>query len=207
LLASGLCGCADTGQERLRLLTEDGVFLYGRGDYENARQSFECALKLKPDDPALLYNVGQCYDRQGAAPRAEQAYQECLQADPNHAPCRHALAVLLLRGGRRKDADDLVEGWLTREPKRADAYALDGWRLRQDGDLLQAQGRLQQALDLDPRNVRALVEMGILYEALERPARALDLYDRALAAEPHQPEVAERAARLRAQGVGRPLPD
>jgi Tfp pilus assembly protein PilF len=206
-LAAGLAGCADTGQERLLMLTEDGLFLYGQGDYDKARQSFECALKLKADDPDLIYDVGQCFDRQGAAARAEQYYKDCLGVAPNHAACRHALAVLLLRGGRRREADELIEGWLAREPKRADAYVEDGWRLRQDGELLQAQGRFQQALDLEPHNVRALIEMGILYENLERPARALDLYERALRLDPHQPEVAERVGRLRARRVGRPLPD
>jgi tetratricopeptide (TPR) repeat protein len=125
----------------------------------------------------------------------------------NHARCHHALAVLLLRQGRRQEADNLTADWLAREPKLADAYVEDGWRLRQNGDLLAAQGRFQQALDLDPHNVRGLVEMGILYEDLSRPTRALDLYQQALRLDPQQPDVAERVSRLRAQGVGQPLPD
>jgi len=202
-----LAGCADTNQERLQLLSEDGVFLFKKGDYDNARQSFEAALKIQPDDQALMYNVGQCYDRVGNAEKAEKVYKDLLGAYPNHAPCRHALAVLLFRQGRRKEADDMVDGWLASQPRRADAYVEDGWRLRQDGDLLQAQARLQQALNLEPQNVRALVEMAILYEVLGRPSRALDLYDRALKLDPQQPEVAEHAGQLHAKGLSRPLPD
>jgi tetratricopeptide (TPR) repeat protein len=207
LMTASLSGCADENQERLRAFSANGLDLFERGDYDHARLCFESALKLKPDDPDLLYDIGQCYDRRGDAKQAEQFYNDCLGVAPNHAPCHHALAVLLLRQGRRQEADNLIEGWLAREPKLADAYVEDGWRLRQDGDLLAAQGRLQQALDLDPHNVRGLIEMGILYEELSWPARALDAYQQALRLDPNQPEVAQRIVRLKAQGVGQPRPD
>jgi Tfp pilus assembly protein PilF len=207
LVLAGLAGCADTAQERMQQFNEDGVFLFRQGQYEAARQSFEAALRLKPEDAGLLYNLGQCHDRLGEAPKAEPLYKQCLEEAPNHAPCRHALAVLLLRQGRRSEADEMIEGWLAREPKLADAYVEDGWRLRQDGSLPEARGRLQQALQLDPHNTRALVEMGLLYEILERPSHALDLYERAIQQDPDQPEVRERVRLLRDRGVGKPLPD
>jgi Tfp pilus assembly protein PilF len=206
-MLAGLVGCADTVQERVQQFNEDGVFLFRQGQYDAARLSFEAALRLKPEDSGLLYNVAQCHDRQGDAPKAEQLYKQCLEEAPNHAPCRHALVVLLLRQGRRAEADEMIEGWLAREPKLADAYVEDGWRLRQDGNLMEAQGRLQQALELEPRNRRALVEMGLLDEVLERPSRALDLYQRALQQDPDQPEVRERVRLLQSRGVTKPLPD
>jgi tetratricopeptide (TPR) repeat protein len=99
-----------------------------------------------------------------------------------------------------------VEGWLAREPKLAEAYALDGWRLRQDGQLEEAEGRLQQALHLDPHNVRALVELGRLFEHTEFPERALVLYEWALRVSPKDEEIAERVNLLRRKGVGKPKP-
>jgi Tfp pilus assembly protein PilF len=200
-------GCETASQDRVRQFNEDGVYLFERGEYGSARESFEVALQLQPKDAGLLYNTGQCYDRQNDAAKAEQFYQRCLQENANHAPCRHALAVLLFRSGRGNDADNMIEDWLTREPKRADAYVEDGWRLRQAGELTQAEARLQQALDLEPRNIRALTEMAILFEVLQLPERAAVLYERVLAEDPHQPAVAERLNSLRAKKVGKPLPD
>jgi Flp pilus assembly protein TadD len=113
----------------------------------------------------------------------------------------------MYRSSRRADADRLIEGWLAQEPKLSDAYVEDAWRLRQDGDLLAAEGRLQQALDLDAKNPRALVEMGILFELMERQDRALVLYERALALDPRQPEVTERVNLLHARNVPPPRPD
>jgi Tfp pilus assembly protein PilF len=208
LLAScWLGGCETPGQDRARPFNEDGVYLFQHHDYGNARESFEEALKHQPKDPAILYNVGQCYDRQNNTAKAESFYKQCLEQDANHAPCRHALAVLSFRTGHAKEAEQLIEDWLAREPKRADAYVEDGWRLRQEGELNQAQARLQQALDLDPRNVRALTEMGVLYEVLQMPERALALYQRVLKEDPRQTEVAERLNVLRQKKVGKPLPD
>src|SRR5262249_22150159 len=134
-------------------------------------------------------------------------YKRCLEEDANHAPCRHALAVLLYRTGRRAEADHMIEDWLVREPKRAEAYVEDGWRLRQEGELTHAQARLQQALDLDATNVRALTEMALLFEVLGLPERAAVLYQGVLTADPRQPAVAERLNLLRAKKVGKPLPD
>lgn len=207
LLVLVLAGCADTNQERFRLLSEDGLFLFRQGDYEQARESFASALRLKPDDPDLIFNLGQCYDRLGQGEKAERCYRDCLSLAADHPAAHHALVVLLLRQGRRAEADALIDGWLARSPQQADPYVEDGWRLRQDGDLLAAQGRFQQALALNPRHVRALIELGLLYEQLGWPARALELYQRAWQLQPEQPELAARIQQLQAQGVGRPLPE
>src|SRR5438445_7240786 len=195
LAAAALCGfagCETASQERVRQYNADGVHLFQQGNYQDARESFALALELQPEDAALCYNLGQCCDRLGDTVRAEQHYLQCLQRSTNHADCRHALAVLLYRTGRKTEATSMIEDWLTRQPNLADAYALDGWRLRQDNALPDAQGRLQQALALDPHNVRANVELGILYEAINLPERSAVLYQRALAQNPNQSELAAR---------------
>lgn len=202
-----LGGCAETVQDRVREYNEDGLHLYRQGAYAKAAESFEAALALAPGDPALLYNAGQCHDRAGDAARAEHYYAACLARAPNHAACRHGLASLLVRQGRQAEARQMADAWLAAEPRLASAYALDGWLSHQAGDLPRAQGRLQQALELDPRDNRALVELGLVYEALGRPERALVLYESALQQGADQPEVAQRIKRLREQGVKPPRPD
>src|SRR5260370_20198274 len=144
VLALCLVGCESASEERLRDYNQDGVYLFQRGDYAAARESFQAALTLKPNDPALLYDLGECYDRLGDTAKAERCYSQCLLEAPNHADCRHALASLLVRVGRKGDAAHLIEDWLAREPRLAAAYAEDGWVWHQAGDLPRAQARLQQ---------------------------------------------------------------
>jgi Tfp pilus assembly protein PilF len=207
LLALLAGACAQTTHERLRELNEDGVHLYEQGSFDHARETFQLALSLQPGDPHLLYNLGRCHDQLGHLERAEQIYRQCLQAAPDHAECRHALVVLLAGHGRRPEAGQLVQTWLARDPRRASPYVEDAWLLLQDGDLLSARGRLQQAVRLEPRNSQALAELGRLYERLNYPDRAVVMYERALEANPHQPEVARQVSLLRSQGVGRPRPE
>jgi tetratricopeptide (TPR) repeat protein len=201
-------GCAATlSEDKVRDYSEDGLYLFQRGKYRDARESFEAALALRPEDPGLLYNIGECHDRLGNAPKAEQCYRQCLQQSPNLAECRHALVVLLVRSGRQPEAVQVVHAWLASEPKLAAAYVEDGWLYHQGGDLPKAQGRLQQALDLEPHNVRALTEMGLVYEAMQRPDRALTLYERALEGDPKQLEITDRVNYLLTKGAGRPHPE
>jgi tetratricopeptide (TPR) repeat protein len=207
VLGCCLTGCNAPRDERVHEYNADGVHLFAHGAFPEAQETFQAALALKPDDAGLLYNLGECCHRQGALQQAERYYDDCLRHDANHVPCRFARAALLLQMGRRAEAERSAQDWLKAEPKNANAFALDGWFLHQAGDLPQAQARLQQALELDPRNQRALIELGLLYEAMQRPDRALVLYERIAADDPGQQEVAKRLKELKANGVAKPQPD
>jgi tetratricopeptide (TPR) repeat protein len=201
------CIPALQNSELVTQYNEDGVLLFERGDYVHAQQSFEAAQKLAPDDSAILYNLAQCSDRQGDSRNAEILYRECLLRAPNHGACRHSLAQLWVRSGRQVDAERMIEDWLIREPKLSGPYAEDGWLWHLRGDLPKAHSRLQSALQIDPRDVRALTELGQVYEELQRPDRALVLYQRILEVNPRQPEIARRIDELKAQGVIPPKPE
>jgi Flp pilus assembly protein TadD len=205
-LALGLAGCMSANQERAREYTRDAFQQYQVGRYANARDSFQAALVLRPDDVGLLYDLGMCEDLLGNGAKAEYYYSECLRRQPNHGLCRHALAVLWVREGRSPEAVRMIQDWLASQPQLSEAYTEDGWLRHHLGDIRNAQSRLQQALELDPQNTRALVEMAMVYEEIKRPDLALALYDRSLQFDPNQPEVARRANQLREQGVATPKP-
>src|SRR5437870_2571905 len=103
-----LGGCVNPAQERATFYNDDGVRLFAKGDYRDARDSFQAALTLRPNDAGLTYNLGECYDRTGDAAKAERYYQQCLRLEPNHPACRHALAVLLVRTGRKPEAETMI---------------------------------------------------------------------------------------------------
>jgi Tfp pilus assembly protein PilF len=204
-----LCGagCATPGQEKVRAYVEDGVHLYSLNDFADAQDSFRAALAIRPADPDLLYNYGQCCDRLGEDAAAERAYSDCLQRSPTHAECRHALAALLVRENRWADATALVHDWLQREPKQATPIAEDAWLWRVYGDLPRARARVEEALAMDPHDNRALLEKAQIYELMNRPDRAMLLYEQALQYRPDQPDVKGRLTSLRRDGAEHPKPD
>jgi tetratricopeptide (TPR) repeat protein len=199
--------CAPTAQDRGRELTRDGLDLYRRGAFADARDTFRAALAVHPDDPDLLFHLARCTDRMGLAADAERQYRDCLQRDLDHADARHALAVLLVRRGRRDEAVKMAEEWLRERPELAGPYALDGHLCAEKGDLIRARARFQQALDRDPLDARAMVELGRVYERADRADRALWLYERSLAVNADQPEVRRWAEALRKKGTPPPQPD
>jgi protein O-GlcNAc transferase len=207
VFACAVAACAPVTPHRVREYNEDGVRLYENGSFADARDSFQAALDLKPGDPDLTFNLARCHDQLGQPGRAEALYRQCLQSSPDHAECRHALTALLVRADRRAEAVQFVDGWMRRAPNSSGPYAEDAWLKAQEGDRPSAQARLQQALALNPRDNRALVELARLYESGGRPDRALVLYERALEVNPRQPDVARRVRELRAGGTTLPHPD
>lgn len=199
-------GCTTTVQEKVRVYNADGMQLFHSGKYVEARETFQAALELAPEDATLRFNLGQCYERLGDAKKAEGLYSECVQRSPNHAESRQALCTLMVRQGRRDEAVKMVEAWLVKEPKLADPYILDGWLWSQAGNLPRAHARFQQAVQLEPANSRALNELAITYETMHYPDRALVLYEQSLAVQPNQPAVVDRVNRLRGQGIKPPRP-
>jgi Flp pilus assembly protein TadD len=205
-LLLALVGCDATLQERLRFYNEDGIHQFSQGNYQQACDSFEQALVLKPDDPVLIFNLGQAYDRLGETARAETYYQESLRRDKTLADARQAYANLLVRTDRAPEAHRLIDNWTREGQGSADALVLEAWKLRQDKNYPSAYEKLQQALALEPHNSRALTELGVLYERMNLPERSLVLYERVLEINPNLFEVRERMEQLKQRGIARPLP-
>lgn len=199
-------GCDATSHDRVRLFNEDGIHQFAQGNFRDAAESFEQALVLAPNDAVLTFNLAQAYDRVGDVERAETYYQEALRRDRTYADARHAYANLLHRTGRAEQADRAVAEWANVDGAKADTLVLQAWRLRQQQAYPQAYDKLQEALNLEPHNPRALTELGVLYEKTNLPDRSLVLYERVLKENPNLLEVRERIDRLKAAGVGRPLP-
>jgi tetratricopeptide (TPR) repeat protein len=194
-------------QDRMHEYTRIGVELYQKGDYLDARDCFTAALKLKPGDPNLLYNRGECWTRLGNRQKAEEDYRACLGTAPGHVQCRHALIVLLAQTQRGAEAQNLVTEWINKEPNQASGYIEDGWLLRYRNDLPHAEVRLWQALDLEPNNQQALTELALTLEALQRPDRALVLYQKVLERKPGEADVVNHVNVLLAKGVKAPRPE
>jgi len=91
-------------------------------------------------------------------------------------------------------APDFAEGWNA----RATAY----YQARQLGPSV---SDIARALTLNPRHFGALAGLGAIYEELDNPQKALEVYRAALAIHPNLRGVSESAKRLEAKVAGTDL--
>ncbi len=193
----------------------DGVRLYSQGNYPEAAGRFSRAIASDPLDADGYYNLAATYHQIGSLQgreeelkQAETLYNLCLDRDPNHVECHRGLAVLLVETGRADAAFRLLEGWAERNPASPDPKIEMARLMEEQGDFDMAKQRLEEALVLEPNNSRALASLGRLHERLGDSKQALSDYERSLAMNDFQPQVASRVAMLRGAtgGVDQPAP-
>ena len=91
-------------------------------------------------------------------------------------------------------APDFAEGW----NRRATAYF-------QIGDFGPSVSDISHVLSLNPRHFGALAGLGMIFEQLDRPEKALEVYKAALAINPHLTDTAAAITRLEQSLAGQDL--
>ena len=91
-------------------------------------------------------------------------------------------------------APDFAEGWNA----RATAYF-------QTGDFGPSIADIGHVLTLNPRHFGALSGLGMIFEELDQPEKALEVYKAALAIHPHMAGVLASVERLTAEAAGQDL--
>ncbi|MBC7477977.1 MAG: tetratricopeptide repeat protein [Pseudorhodobacter sp.] len=81
-------------------------------------------------------------------------------------------------------------------PDFAEAYNARATAYYQTGDLGPSVSDIAKTLTLNPRHFGALAGLGAIFEQLDEPAKALEVYKAALAINPHMPDIKDAVKRL-----------
>ncbi|MFN7993975.1 MAG: tetratricopeptide repeat protein [Bryobacteraceae bacterium] len=159
------------------------------GYYGDSALAYDDYLRLKPaDDIARRDRARVCGY---TATRAAEGLKELrwyVQKYPNDAIGHYDLAQLIWSADSRKALEELTEA-VRLDAKFVPARYARAWLLNRLGRTVESVPDLRAAVAVDPRNVRALDQLGLTYLALERPAEAEPVLRRALALAPQDPEV------------------
>ncbi|HEX5482200.1 MAG TPA: tetratricopeptide repeat protein, partial [Terriglobia bacterium] len=85
--------------ERVQQLYEQARQSFSQGDYATAAGKFEQALKLNPDSPELLSNLGVAYHMEGRFRDAVATLEKALERNPRLLPSNLILGLDLVRLG------------------------------------------------------------------------------------------------------------
>ncbi|CAM5306211.1 Vi polysaccharide export protein VexE OS=Afipia felis OX=1035 GN=NCTC12722_00755 PE=4 SV=1 [Afipia felis] len=109
-----------------RILSIQGAVLDQMGKPDAARRYYASALKIKPDDPSVLSNLGLSYVLTKELPQAEVTLRRAQQLAPNDPRIRQNLGLALGLQGRFAEAEAIVQADLPPDEAAANvAYLKD----------------------------------------------------------------------------------
>jgi Flp pilus assembly protein TadD len=116
-----------------RILSAQGAVLDQLGRFDEARQYYASALKIVPDEPSVLSNLGLSYLLSKDLAKAEDALGRALEHAKTDQRVRMNFAVVLCLEGRQAEAENLVKADLP--PDEANARVAELKRLvnKKDG--------------------------------------------------------------------------
>jgi Flp pilus assembly protein TadD len=115
-----------------RILSAQGTALDQLGRHEEARQYYASALKIIPDEPSVLSNLGLSYVLSKDLPKAEATLRRAnsrADADPR---VRQNLGVVVGLQGRLAEAESIVKADRPAEEAAANVAYLKQWLARKE---------------------------------------------------------------------------
>jgi Flp pilus assembly protein TadD len=114
-----------------RILSVQGAVLDQMGRHEDARRHYASALRIMPDEPSVLSNLGLSYALSKDLPKAEETLRRAA-AQPGAEPkVRQNLALVVGLQGRFADAEAIARGDLSPEEASANVAYLRQMLLQQ----------------------------------------------------------------------------
>lgn len=153
-----------------------------QADYASASSDYLKSLALNADDPAAEVNRGNFHTSRKEFAKAENAYREALQLDPDFVMAYINLADLFRLTQRDSEGQAVLEQGLTRLPNSAELHHSLGLLQARRNNTEQALESLERAVRLAPGQARfsyvyavALIDVGRVLEARKVIQSALTL--------------------------------
>ena len=107
-----------------RILSVQGTTLDQQGQHEDARRYYMSALKIAPEEPSVLSNLGMSYILSKDLPKAEDALRRAYQRGASDSRVRQNLALAIGLQGRFSEAEAIVKADLPPEEAEANVAYL-----------------------------------------------------------------------------------
>ena len=188
-----------TGEEPHALAGLGGLLLE-RGDLEAALRHLGRAADLAPNDAMIQFMLGQAFARRDTPAFAEQALRNALRIKPDLHQARPWLGSLLLKAGRREEADAQYRELLGVPGFEVAAQVGMADVARAEGRYDDAVASYRAALATDPAQPMPARALAWSLARLGRVDEAIEAYDACLAISPDDDVRAARADLLNLAG-------
>lgn len=141
------------------------------------------AVACNPEDHAARCNLAKAFADAGRVQDAVASYQSALKLNPQIVSAGMYVGIALLQMGRLEEAESYLRTVLGFEPQIAEAHSSLANILVRTGRLKEAASHFQTAVDITP-DAANCCNLGNIQLQTGQPAKAIESYLRALAADP-----------------------
>jgi tetratricopeptide (TPR) repeat protein len=167
------------------------------GQLDSSIRAFEKCVSLAPNNLDILVAFAHSLQTKQDFKRAAEVYHECVQKDPANLDAQAGLALVELKQNHLHEADQSALAILHKSPDNADALLITGIVAWRQARLSDAERIFSRGVELDDHRPDFHAFLGRIAEAQRNPQLALQQYEKALALDPGDSELADRRDRLR----------
>jgi tetratricopeptide (TPR) repeat protein len=133
------------------ILFSIGTTNFQQQNYEGAVENLKAGLKIRPDIPIALFELGNAYYKLDRISQAIAEYEKAIAADQTFWPALNNIGLIEYEAGNVKAALSKWQSVVDMDPTAAEPQMAIAVVLYFQGDLEQAYAIAETALRLDPR--------------------------------------------------------
>ncbi len=165
---------------------------YESGDFAAAQQIAERYLDHSPASFEAMYLIGHSYEREKKAKESLEWFTKAAALSRPNAEDLRTVGLDYVLLNDYPDAIRWLERAVVEDATDAEAWYALGRARMTVGNTQAAEKALRNALELEPRLVKAENNLGVLYESENRPADAIRAYREAIAWQSTAPQPSEQ---------------
>jgi tetratricopeptide (TPR) repeat protein len=177
------------------------------GDQAQAMKYYQEALRIEPDNPDTLANMGRLLREQKHPDEALPLLRRAVDLNPGQVWSRNSLGNTLADLHRYDQAIEQFDRAVSIDPDLPPIWINYGIALEKMDRWNDAADKFRRALKIEPNNPRDRFGYGMILEHLNRPAVAREQFEEALRLEPNWQAPAIELARLLACNPGSKVRD
>lgn len=160
-------------------------------------KSFEKAIELEPQNPALYTELGKLHLAAGNLEKAKESFNQARKIKANYAEATIQLALLSEREGVVEEAITELENIAQNQPLNIDVSFQLGRLYFNAGRVNEAISQFQKVIILVPGHSNAHYSLGVAYTSQGEKEKAIEEFEKVLEINPGNQDVIQKLEQLR----------
>ena len=154
------------------------------GKLDVAQNLYNQVLKINPNHPSTLSNLGLIHSQLGEKGKAINCFEKAIKINPSYANAYNNLGSIFKDLEENQKAIDCYEKAIEINPNFVDAYYNLGVIFKELKEYQKAKSCYEKAIEIKPNNTIIQTNLGVIFEDLGENRKAIDCYEKAIEINP-----------------------